>query len=65
MRAHSPIRSGLPINKPKVVFNYSPSPLKKRPSLSPVHYHYTYAIHTVQVFPPLSVCPPVPTARKR
>ena len=43
MRTLSPIRSLSPGPKPKIVFNYQPSPLKERPSVSnlnttPKHY---------------------------
>lgn len=57
MRTLSPIRSLSPINKPKVVFNYSPSPIRERPSLSPVNYHHTHAVHTVQIMPQVYGCP--------
>ncbi len=32
MRTLSPIRSTSPISRPKITFNYPPSPLRERPS---------------------------------
>ena len=37
MRTLSPIRSLSPGPKPKIVFNYQPSPLKERPSTTNVN----------------------------
>jgi hypothetical protein len=48
MRTLSPIRTLSPGPKPKIVFNYQPSPLRERPAT----YNLT----------PNGKCPPAPTA---
>ena len=51
MRTLSPIRSVSPGPKPKIVFNYQPSPLRERPSTNNVTPNGKYAMQTVTVSP--------------
>jgi hypothetical protein len=51
MRTLSPIRSVSPGPKPKIVFNYQPSPLRERPSTNNVTPNGKYALQTVMVSP--------------